>query len=67
MRNHGPLTRIGFFIATMGFTRGFEDELKRLSRDIFTVVPLDLDALVEFVEGRLSVTDWLAAEIGSIH
>jgi hypothetical protein len=67
MRNHTPLTRVGFFVAANGFTRGFTDELKRLSRDAFTVVPIDLEALYEFIEGGSSISDWLASMIGKIY
>jgi hypothetical protein len=55
------------FVASQGFTPGFYDELKRLSRDSFTVVPLELEKLHDFIDGGSSLSDWLASLISMVH
>jgi hypothetical protein len=67
IRNHSPLARLGLFVASQGFTPGFYDELKRLSRDSFTVVPLELEKLHDFIDGGSSLSDWLASLISMVH
>jgi len=63
IQNHRPLVRLGFFVAPGGFSRECITELHRTSRDEYAIVLLDMKAVKQFVEGRLSVPDWLEEKI----
>jgi hypothetical protein len=63
LQNHRPLVRVGFFVAPGGFSRECLTELRRASRDDYTIVLIDMKALYQFVNSSLSVPNWLEEKI----
>lgn len=63
LQNHRPLAKVGLFLAPGGFTRGCSTELRRASREEYVIVLLDMENLREFVDGALSLPDWLERRI----
>lgn len=63
LQNHRPLVRLGFFVAPGGFTSEFYNELRRTSRDYYTIVPINLNDIVSFINGIIIVSDWMEAKI----
>jgi hypothetical protein len=59
LMNHGPLARLGFFVAPGGFSSGARTELRRAGRSDYTIVLIDGAAFVEYAESGLPTIEWL--------
>jgi restriction endonuclease Mrr len=64
--NHGPLARVGFFVAPGGFTEGARTELRRGGRSDHTVVLIDGDALNQYVDSGMPTVEWLERLIAQV-
>jgi hypothetical protein len=63
LRHHVALTRVGFFVAASGYTRGCTTQVHRESLSGQLLVLLDLNDLFDFVNGPQTVAEWLEARI----
>lgn len=66
LQNHRPLARVGFVIAMHGFTDPCHQELRRASRDDYTIVLISSSDVQEFIEGPLHLLDWLERRIARL-
>jgi len=66
IQNHHPLVRVGLFIAPNGFSRECESELKRNSRDKYSLVPITREELEKLAVGPHRALDWLERIICSL-
>lgn len=64
LQNHRPLVSRGFIVSTNGFSRECFDEVKRISRDNYSLVLLDKGDLLEFANNQsLDLSSWLENRI----
>ena len=50
-------------MAPGGFTSEFYNELRRTSRDNYTIIPINMKDLITFVNGNIIVSDWMEEKI----
>lgn len=64
VENHAPACRIGVFVAANGFTSQFHEARRRGAGGQYTVLPITVADIEEFVDGDSLVTDWLGKVLG---
>lgn len=63
LQNHYPLVKLGLLVAPGGFSRECAGELKRMSRDNYTIATVDLSDIRRFFDGDRPLPDWLETVI----
>lgn len=66
IRNH-QLVKVGFFLSLNGFTSMFFDELKRVTRENFHIVPLEGKDIEEYLRSRDYFYNWIKSKSSKIY
>lgn len=67
LRNHNNVTKLGFFISINGFTKEAINHLKRIGRENYHIVLIGKPEIEEYINGTMSLFDWLAKKVEKIY
>lgn len=63
LQNHGPLVKLGIFVAFSSVTSEFITEVKRASRADYTLTIITEADISRFLDGGQGVVEWLEERI----
>lgn len=65
LRDHQNLSRVGLFISFNGFSSACTKYLTRLGRDNYIICLIDKNKIQEYINGPISLDDWLDKIVSS--